>query len=96
MILRSALFVLALGVLSSLSASTGHNAPHQLDARQDLPATHLKKNNNKKSELQKEVEKAIEPLLVLKQHLEAHLPQRELNTIKRMAFRILLIARRYL
>lgn len=52
--------------------------------------------NNKDSKLREELEKAAEPLLVLKSAIENELPQEELNTIKKMAFQIFLIARRYL
>ena len=73
-------------VSSSLDVQAG------VDKHTSFTASKKRKNN----QLPDEFQKAVEPLVVFKQQLEEHLPQKELNTIKQMAFRILLIARRYL
>lgn len=54
------------------------------------------KKNRQQRGLEKHLREAAQPLIQFKQAVERQLPQKELNTAKRLAFKLFLIARRYL
>lgn len=102
MIRIASLFILITLASASSNATTGQTAsvtPHVAFfavAPVNQEPVSASGKDNKNNDLKRELENAAEPLLILKAAIESHLPQRELNTIRRMAFQILLMARRYL
>ncbi|MDX1695715.1 MAG: hypothetical protein R3208_18255 [Ketobacteraceae bacterium] len=97
--IRMVLFVLAFTLAGASAKSVSSHSvvttPGAVLLSSEGPETSERKNK-KDNKLQEEFEKALEPLIVFRNAIEAHLPQKEINAIKRTAFRILLIARRYL
>jgi len=79
--------------VSSVSGSHPPSAAPLLQADTHDFAT---ANKNKNKELEKEVKKVLKPVIILKNALESHLPQKEVRTLKRLAFKVMLLARRYL
>ena len=57
--------------------------------------TLLSANENSR-EIKKKANELLKPLIEFKNAIEPHLPQKELRSLKRLAFKVLIIARRYL
>ncbi|MCG8316533.1 MAG: hypothetical protein MI976_25250 [Pseudomonadales bacterium] len=56
----------------------------------------IKVTSKKERQIKKKASEVLKPLIEFKNAVEPHLPQKELRTLKRIAFRVFLIARRYL
>lgn len=52
--------------------------------------------SDKQSEANNKLKKALRPLLELKTAVEKEIPQKELKAIKQIAFKLFLVARKYL
>ncbi|MCG8673334.1 MAG: hypothetical protein MI867_28350 [Pseudomonadales bacterium] len=96
--IRMALFSALFSCTMLLSNAAVQNSDDfGLTSKGDLTVSLIEANKNKKNkELQKRAEKVLEPIIQLKESIEAQIPEKELNTIKRVAFKVMLIARKYL
>ena len=94
MIRSSAILVIVVLGLSAMNGSAV--SEHDALVGPEKQTSYAINKDRKNNQLPDKFKKAVEPLVIFKEQLEEHLPQRELNTIKQMAFRILLMARRYL
>ena len=96
--IRSTVFVLAiLSFLAVSSVSVNQGSSDRLPTNYSLSQIDVDNSKNKQAEdLERKLEKAFKPLIQLKNSIVPHLPKKELNAAKRAAFRILLIAQRYL
>lgn len=96
--LRSSVFVVSflLFVVTASFAATNHNSSSGSLQAHTLVLETNKKKDNQNNALEKKLKKAFKPLIQLKESIVPHLPQKELNSMKRLAFRLLIIARRYL
>lgn len=84
---------LAFAVCSLLMMSApGHTSSHNIQVTQQT----VEIGADKQSEANNKLKKALRPLLELKTAVEKEIPQKELNAIKQIAFKLFLVARKYL